>query len=86
MRRTIAEITLLWRNKVIEETNLLEDIWWNSTKEQEVVQELKKKDSQAWEENGIVYINEQIYIPNNRKIWEQVLQENHDPIDVGHLE
>ena len=26
----------------------------------------------------------QIYIPNNRNLKEQILQENHDPIDVGH--
>ena len=73
MRRTIAEITLLWRNNVIEETSLLEDIQQNSTKKQEVVQELKKEDGSAWEENGIVYMDGQIHIPNNKKIWEQVL-------------
>ena len=55
-------------------------------KEQEVVQELKKEDRQAWEENGIVYMDGQIYIPNNKKIWEHVLQENYDPMDVSHLE
>ena len=54
-------------------------------KEQEVVQELKKKDGQAWEENRIVYIDGQIYIPNNKKIWEQVLWENHNHINVGYL-
>ena len=27
-----------------------------------------------------------IYIPNNQKIWEQILQENHDLADVEHLE
>ena len=27
-----------------------------------------------------------IYIPNNKKIQEQVLWENHDPIDIGHPE
>ena len=71
---------------MIEETSLLEDIWWNSTKEQEVIQELKKEDSQAWEENEIVYMDGQIYISNNKKIWEQVLWENHNLIDVGHPE
>ena len=28
----------------------------------------------------------QIYILNNRKLKEQILQENHDPIDISHLE
>ena len=26
----------------------------------------------------------QIYIPNNRNLKEQILQENHDPVDVGY--
>jgi len=25
-----------------------------------------------------------IYIPNNNKIQEQILQENHDPVDIGY--
>jgi len=28
----------------------------------------------------------QIYIPNNKKIKEQILQENYNPIDVGYSE
>jgi len=31
-------------------------------------------------------MDEQIYIPNNRKIKERILQENHNPADVGHPE
>ena len=85
-RRITAEVTILQRNKVIEETNLLEEIWWNGTKEKEVIQRLKKEDSQLWEDNGIVYVDGWIYIPNNRKIWEQVLQENHDPMNIRYLE
>ena len=34
-------------------------------KEQEVHKELEKKDGQTWEENGIVYVDERIYIPNS---------------------
>ena len=34
----------------------------------QVVQELKKEDGQSWEDNGIVYMDGQIYILNNRKI------------------
>jgi len=40
-----ADITILWRNQVVEETTLLEEIQWNSIKEQEVIKELEKKDS-----------------------------------------
>ena len=53
-------------------------------KEHEVKQELKKGDGLAWEQDGITYLDGRIYIPNNRKIKEQILQENHDPVDVGH--
>jgi len=49
-----------------------------------VAQELKKENSLAWEENGIIYMNGQIYIPNNKKLQEQILQENYNPIDVSH--
>ncbi len=48
--------------------------------------ELDKQDEQAWEDNEIVYINGRIYISNNKKIQKQILQENHNPIDIGHLE
>ena len=46
-------------------------------------QELKKGDGLAWEQDEITYIDGQI---NNRKIKEQILQENHDPMNVGHPE
>ena len=49
-------------------------------------QDLKKGDGLVWEQNGITYMDEQIYIPNNRKLKEQILQENHKPADVGHPE
>ena len=58
---------LLQRNKVVETTTLLEEIQQNSTRENKVIKELKK-DRQTWENNGIVYINRKIYIPNNKKI------------------
>ena len=51
-----------------------------------MIQELKKEDRQTWKDNVIVYVNRQIYIPNNRKIWEQVLHENHNLADVSHSE
>jgi len=63
---------------------LLKKIQQNRTKEQEVIQELKKEDGKTWEDNGIVYVDGQIYISNNKKIQEQVLQKNYDFIDVSH--
>jgi len=55
-------------------------------KKYEVEQELKKRNSLAWEQDKITYMDRQIYIPNNRKIKERILQENHDLVDVGHPE
>ena len=82
-RRTTAEITML-KNKTTENSDLLEEIQRNNTKKHEVEQELKKRDSLVWEQDGITYMNGQIYIQNNRKIKEQILQENHDSVDVGY--
>ena len=31
-------------------------------------------------------VDEKIYIPNNQKIKEKILQENHNPVDIRHLE
>ena len=56
-RRTTAEITMLRRNRIIEKIEFLKEIQQNRTKEQEVIQELKKKNEQAWEDNRIVYID-----------------------------
>ena len=67
-RRTTAEITMLRRNRIIEKIEFLKEIQQNRTKEQEVIQELKKKNEQAWEDNRIVYVDKRIYIPNNKKI------------------
>ena len=58
---------------MVEETTLLEEIWWNRTREYKVMKELDKQDGQAWEDNDIVYVDGRIYIPNNKKIQEQIL-------------
>ena len=83
-RRMTAEITMLQRN-IVENSSLLEEIQRNNTREHEVEQELKKENSLAWKQDRIIYIDGQIYIPNNKKIKEQILQENHDPTNINHL-
>jgi len=45
---------------------------------------LKKEDGLTWEEDGVVYMEERIYVPNNKKIKEEILKENHDLMDMGH--
>ena len=77
---------MIWGNQVVEETTILEEIQWNGTKEQEVWRELEKEDRQSWEKEGIIYVNERIYVPNNQKIKEKILQENYDPVNIGYLE
>ena len=42
-------------------------------KEQEVCKELEKKDGQALEEDGIIYVNGRIYVPNSQKIKKKIL-------------
>ena len=80
-----AEVIVIKRNQVGEETTLLDKIWKNQTKKQEVQKKLEKDDGQAWEDNRIVYIKERIYILNNKKIQEQILWENHNPADIEYL-
>ena len=70
---------------MIDSSDILEEIWRNNIREHEVDQVLKKENGLAWKQDGIIYIEGQIYIPNNRKIKEQILQENHNPADVGYL-
>ena len=53
-------------------------------KEQEVCKELEKKDGQAWKEDGIIYVDRRIYVPNSQKIKEKILQKNHEPVDIEH--
>jgi len=72
-RITMAEITVLQRKEMRENSSLLDNIQRNNIKEYEVVQELKKENSLAWEENVIIYMDRQIYIPNNKKLQEQIL-------------
>jgi len=55
-KKMTAEITMLKRYKLLEDLNLLEEIWRNNTRKHEVEQELKKENSLAWEQNEIIYI------------------------------
>ena len=46
---------------------------------------MEKQDGLTWEEDGVVYMEGIIYVPNNKRIKEKILKENHDSVDVGHL-
>ena len=64
--------------------DILEEIKRNNIREYKVNQAWKRKYGLTWEQDGIVYIEGQIYIPNNKRLKEQILQKNHNPVDVGH--
>ena len=73
MRRTIVEVTMLKRKTITNKQEILEEIRRNGTKEQEVIQALKKNDGLLWEEDEIVYIEGKMYIQNNKKLKEKIL-------------
>jgi len=79
-----AEITMIQRRMITEESDRLKEIKRNTTREKEVVQALEKEDGLTWEEDGVVYMEGRIYVLNNRKIKEEILKENHDLADIGH--
>ena len=83
-RRTTAEIVIMGENKTREENGILKEIRRNATREKEVVQALERNDGITWEEDRLVYMEGRIYVPNNKKIKEEILKENHDLVDVGH--
>ena len=80
-----AEITIIDRKTTVDESNLIKEIKRNNTREKKVVQALEKEDGLTWEEERVVYMEGRIYIPNNKKIREEILKENHDLVNVGHL-
>ena len=77
-----AEITIIQRKTMIKESDILKKIKRNTMREKEVVQALKKEDSLTWEEDRVVYMEGRVYVPNNRKIKEKILKENHDLTDA----
>ena len=86
MKKTTAKVTILKRTTKMEDSDILKEIKNNNTREKEMIQALEKGDNGTWEENGIVYMDGRIYVPNSRKIKKKILQENHDLVDMRHLE
>jgi len=84
-RRTTVEIMMLKRKMTVDKLDIVKKIKRNNTREQEVVQALKKEDRLTWEKDGLVYMEERIYITNNKKTREKILKENHDLVDIKYL-
>ena len=72
------------KSEARKESGILKEIRRIKTREKEVIQTLERNDSTTWEENGLVYMEGRIYVPNNKKVKEEILKENHDSVDVGH--
>jgi len=84
-RRTTAEVMILRRTTTVDDLEIMKEIQRNNTKEWKVVQALENNNRLLWEEDRIIYVEERIYVPNNKKLKEKILQENHDSVDIGHL-
>jgi len=76
---------MLRRKITVNKSDIVKEIKRNNTREQEVVQALKKEDRLIWEEHGIVHMEGRIYVSNNKKTREKILKKNHDLVDMGHL-
>jgi len=85
-RKTIVKITMLGRKVMTEESNIVKKIQRNNTREKEIIQALEKKDGLAWEEDRMAYMEGRIYVPNNKKLREEILKEHHDLVNIGHPE
>ena len=73
----MVKITILERKVMIKESDIVKRIQKNNTKEKKVTQALEKRD-------GMAYMKRRIYIPNDRKLREEILKKHHDPADIGH--
>jgi len=80
----IAEITMMGRKMTADKGDRIKEIKRNNTREKEVVQALKKKDGLTWEDDRVVYMEGKVYVPNNKKLREEILEENHNSVDVGY--
>ena len=84
-RKSTSKIKVFDEKRRVDECNIIKKIRKNNTREKEVVQAIEREDGLAWEEDEVVYMEERIYVPNNKDLKEEILGEHHDPADVGHL-
>ena len=82
-RKMTAKVIMLER-MMTEESDIIKRIQRNNTREKKIVQVLEKNNRSTWEEERVVYIEERIYVLNNKEIREEILKEHHDPADIGH--
>ena len=85
-RRITVETMMMGRKTTVDKCNIIKEIRRNNTREKEVIQALKKEDELTWEEDRVVYMEGRIYVLNSKKFREEILEENHNSVDVGHPE
>jgi len=83
-RKTTVKITMLGRKMITEESSIVKKIQMSDTREKEIIQALENKDGLAWKEDGVAYMEGRIYVPNNKKLREEILKEHYDPADIEH--
>jgi len=69
---------------MVDNLDILKEICRNNIREKKIQQALKKEDRLLWEQDRIAYMEGKIYVPNNKRLKEKILQENHDVADIGH--
>ena len=85
-RKTTVKITMLGRKMITEESDIVKKIQRNDTRKKKIIQALENKDGLAWEEDGVAYMEGRIYVPNNKKLREEILKEHYDLADIEHPE
>ena len=80
IRRTEASVVLLKEEGAIQNTQLKDKSKW----EKEVYQKLADEKDTTKEQDGIVWMDDRIYVPNNKDLREQILVEHHEPAALGH--
>jgi len=83
-RKNTSKIKIFDEKRRVDESDIIKKIRKNNTREKEIVQAIKKEDRLAWEEDEVAYMEERVYVPNNKDFKEEILREHHDPADVGH--
>jgi len=80
IRWTKALVVLLKEEGAIQDTLLKNKSKW----EKEIYQKLADEKDATKEQDSIVWMDDRIYVPNNKDLWEQILVEHHKPVVLGH--
>jgi len=77
---TEASVVLLKEEGAIQDIQLKDKSKW----EKEIYQKLADEKDTTKEQDGIVWMDNRIYVPNNKDLREQILVEHHEPAALEH--